>query len=42
VNGTRITRETLSDGDVVMVGKARFRFAVRAGLARPAVEVSTT
>jgi|HubBroStandDraft_5_1064220.scaffolds.fasta_scaffold05923_2 chromosome segregation ATPase len=42
VNGTRITRETLSDGDVVMVGKARFRFAVRAAVARPTVELSTT
>jgi predicted nuclease with TOPRIM domain len=42
VNGTRITRETLSDGDVVMVGKARFRFAVRAAVARSSVELSTT
>jgi chromosome segregation ATPase len=42
VNGTRVTRETLSDGDVVMVGKARFRFAVRAAMARSTVELSTT
>jgi chromosome segregation ATPase len=41
-NGTRITRETLSDGDVVMVGKARFRFAVRPAVARTNLELSTT
>jgi len=29
VNGRRITRQTLKDGDVVLVGKAQFRFAVR-------------
>ena len=29
VNGRRITRQTLKDGDAVMVGKAMFRFAVR-------------
>jgi hypothetical protein len=42
LNGTRITRETLSDGDVVMVGKARFRFAVRAAIVRANQELSTT
>jgi chromosome segregation ATPase len=34
VNGKRVTRETLNDGDHVMVGKARFRFAVRPGAGR--------
>jgi chromosome segregation ATPase len=29
VNGRRITRQTLKDGDIVLVGKAQFRFAVR-------------
>jgi len=29
VNGRRITRQTLKDGDSVLVGKAQFRFAVR-------------
>ena len=29
VNGRRITRQTLKDGDVVLVGKTQFRFAVR-------------
>jgi len=29
VNGRRITRQTLKDGDAVMIGKAKFRFAVR-------------
>ena len=29
VNGKRTTREPLNDGDLVMIGKARFRFAVR-------------
>lgn len=34
VNGRRIGRETLKDGDLVMIGKAKFRFAVRAAVAR--------
>jgi chromosome segregation ATPase len=29
VNGRRITRQTLKDGDAVMIGKTSFRFAVR-------------
>jgi chromosome segregation ATPase len=29
VNSRRITRQTLKDGDIVLVGKAQFRFAVR-------------
>ncbi len=29
VNGKRTTREALNDGDLVMIGKARFRFAIR-------------
>lgn len=29
VNGRRITRQTLKDGDSVMIGKTMFRFAVR-------------
>lgn len=29
VNGRRITRQTLKDGDVVLIGKTQFRFAVR-------------
>ena len=29
VNGRRITRQTLKDSDIVLVGKAQFRFAVR-------------
>jgi len=29
VNGRRITRQTLKDGDAVMIGKTLFRFAVR-------------
>ena len=29
VNGRRITRQTLKDGDIVLVVKAQFRFAVR-------------
>ena len=33
VNGRRITRQSLKDGDAVMIGKTLFRFAVR-----PAVE----
>jgi chromosome segregation ATPase len=34
VNGKRVTRESLNDGDLVMVGKARFRFVVRPATAR--------
>ncbi|HTY92809.1 MAG TPA: FHA domain-containing protein [Steroidobacteraceae bacterium] len=34
VNGQRISRETLNDGDTVMVGKARFRFMVRPPVSR--------
>jgi chromosome segregation ATPase len=29
VNGRRVTRQTLKDGDAVMIGKTMFRFAVR-------------
>ncbi len=29
VNGHRVTRQTLADGDEVMIGRTRFRFAVR-------------
>jgi pSer/pThr/pTyr-binding forkhead associated (FHA) protein len=29
VNGRRILRQTLKDGDIVLIGKAPFRFAVR-------------
>jgi len=29
VNGRRVLRQTLKDGDVVVIGKAPFRFAVR-------------
>ena len=29
VNGRRITRQTLKDGDAVVIGKTSFRFAVR-------------
>ncbi len=34
VNGRRITRQTLKDGDAVMIGKTVFRFAVRPGFDR--------
>jgi chromosome segregation ATPase len=34
VNGRRITRQTLKDGDSVVIGKTVFRFAVRAGVDR--------
>jgi chromosome segregation ATPase len=40
VNGHRISRETLNDGDLVMVGKARFRFVIRPALARSNAEPS--
>ncbi len=37
VNGQRVTRQNLADGDAVVVGNAQFRFAVRAPSAeRPA------
>lgn len=29
VNGRRVTREALSDGDDVMIGKARFRYSIK-------------
>src|SRR5690606_6067166 len=29
VNGKRVTREALADGDQVMIGKAKFRFSVK-------------
>ena len=34
VNGRRITRQTLKDGDSVVIGKTLFRFAVRAAAER--------
>jgi chromosome segregation ATPase len=34
VNGRRISRQTLKDGDSVMIGKTVFRFAVRPGFDR--------
>ena len=34
VNGHRISREILNDGDQVLVGKARFRFAIRPAVGR--------
>ena len=34
VNGRRITRQTLKDGDSVVIGKTVFRFAVRPGVDR--------
>jgi chromosome segregation ATPase len=36
VNGRRITRQTLRDGDSVMIGKTMFRFAVRPAMERRA------
>jgi pSer/pThr/pTyr-binding forkhead associated (FHA) protein len=36
VNGRRIARQTLSDGDSVMIGKTAFRFAVRPPVERRA------
>jgi chromosome segregation ATPase len=38
VNGQRVTRETLNDGDQVMIGKARFRFVVRPATSRAGAE----
>jgi chromosome segregation ATPase len=40
VNGHRISREVLNDGDLVMVGKARFRFAMRPAANRVSSEHS--
>jgi chromosome segregation ATPase len=40
VNGQRVTREILNDGDQVMIGKARFRFAVRPVANRASAEPS--
>lgn len=40
VNGLRISREVLNDGDLVMVGKARFRFAIRPSVNRGSAEHS--
>jgi chromosome segregation ATPase len=40
VNGQRVTREVLNDGDQVMIGKARFRFAVRPTTSRASTEPS--
>jgi hypothetical protein len=40
VNGNRVTRETLNDGDQVMIGKAKFRFAIRPALNRSNPELS--
>jgi chromosome segregation ATPase len=38
VNAHRISRETLNDGDLVMVGKARFRFVIRPPVGRTSSE----
>lgn len=38
VNGHRISREILNDGDLVMVGKARFRFTIRPAVTRSNAE----
>jgi chromosome segregation ATPase len=40
VNTHRISRETLNDGDLVMVGKARFRFVIRPQVGRSSSEPS--
>ena len=40
VNGQRVSREMLNDGDIVSVGKARFRFAIRPAGARSGAETS--
>ena len=34
VNGRRVLRQSLKDGDIVLIGKAPFRFAVRPVAAR--------
>ena len=38
VNGQRISRQALNDGDQVVIGKARFRFVIRAVGARNSTE----
>ncbi len=40
VNGHRVNRETLNDGDVVLVGKARFRFVIRPPVNRSGSEAA--
>jgi chromosome segregation ATPase len=40
VNSHRVSRETLNDGDLVMVGKARFRFVIRPPVGRGGTEPS--
>ncbi|MGC1456817.1 MAG: FHA domain-containing protein, partial [Steroidobacteraceae bacterium] len=40
VNGHRISREILNDGDLVTVGKARFRFVIRPAVSRVSSEHS--
>jgi len=40
VNSHRISRETLNDGDLVTVGKARFRFVIRPTVGRSSSEPS--
>jgi chromosome segregation ATPase len=40
VNGQRVSRETLNDGDIVSVGKARFRFVIRPASVRSSAEPS--
>jgi chromosome segregation ATPase len=40
INGQRVSREILNDGDLVMIGKARFRFAIRPAASRSNSEPS--
>jgi len=40
INGHRINREAVNDGDLVMVGKARFRFCIRPAVNRSSAESS--
>jgi chromosome segregation ATPase len=40
VNTHRVSRETLNDGDLVMIGKARFRFVIRPPVGRGSSEPS--
>jgi DNA repair exonuclease SbcCD ATPase subunit len=40
INGHRINREAVNDGDLVMVGKARFRFVIRPAVSRTSAESS--
>ena len=40
INGHRINREAVNDGDLVMVGKARFRFVIRPAVSRSSAESS--